>query len=109
MIRRPPRSTLFPYTTLFRSPAQEAVGVGPDCWSELLSPRGDRLDIVCTPKYEVDRVEYRVAQARRRVDRNQPALRAAVEDVHGREIAMKENSRTYIGGESHRQLATARV
>src|SRR3712207_8708770 len=26
MIRRPPRSTLFPYTTLFRSPAGGAVG-----------------------------------------------------------------------------------
>src|SRR3712207_8311374 len=25
MIRRPPRSTLFPYTTLFRSPAAEIV------------------------------------------------------------------------------------
>src|SRR2546429_6329241 len=25
MIRRPPRSTLFPYTTLFRSPAQEEL------------------------------------------------------------------------------------
>src|SRR5258708_24058140 len=25
MIRRPPRSTLFPYTTLFRSPAQRVV------------------------------------------------------------------------------------
>src|SRR5256885_13979054 len=25
MIRRPPRSTLFPYTTLFRSPASAAV------------------------------------------------------------------------------------
>src|SRR2546422_9209308 len=25
MIRRPPRSTLFPYTTLFRSPLREAV------------------------------------------------------------------------------------
>src|SRR2546429_6542868 len=25
MIRRPPRSTLFPYTTLFRSPAEQAV------------------------------------------------------------------------------------
>src|SRR5258708_19658875 len=25
MIRRPPRSTLFPYTTLFRSPAQRQV------------------------------------------------------------------------------------
>src|SRR2546427_2351186 len=30
MIRRPPRSTLFPYTTLFRSqPAQ--IGSSPDC------------------------------------------------------------------------------
>src|SRR5438034_10894765 len=26
MIRRPPRSTLFPYTTLFRSPAQYSSG-----------------------------------------------------------------------------------
>src|SRR2546430_9073269 len=26
MIRRPPRSTLFPYTTLFRSPAQDTLG-----------------------------------------------------------------------------------
>src|SRR3712207_2670735 len=33
MIRRPPRSTLFPYTTLFRSP-REALGAGP------LTPRG---------------------------------------------------------------------
>src|SRR2546430_10272334 len=28
MIRRPPRSTLFPYTTLFRSPVPEAAGTG---------------------------------------------------------------------------------
>src|SRR2546422_11250794 len=27
MIRRPPRSTLFPYTTLFRSGGGEAIGV----------------------------------------------------------------------------------
>src|SRR2546426_10142188 len=26
MIRRPPRSTLFPYTTLFRSPGAQALG-----------------------------------------------------------------------------------
>src|SRR3712207_7783988 len=30
MIRRPPRSTLFPYTTLFRSGPEAAVGVAPD-------------------------------------------------------------------------------
>src|SRR2546430_8767478 len=29
MIRRPPRSTLFPYTTLFRSSARSALGVKP--------------------------------------------------------------------------------
>src|SRR3712207_8931475 len=30
MIRRPPRSTLFPYTTLFRSPAQAVGAVNGD-------------------------------------------------------------------------------
>src|SRR3712207_8783494 len=28
MIRRPPRSTLFPYTTLFRSPHEDGAGQG---------------------------------------------------------------------------------
>src|SRR5437763_4730790 len=32
MIRRPPRSTLFPYTTLFRS-------ICPSCWSAEVSPK----------------------------------------------------------------------
>src|SRR5260370_12836968 len=31
MIRRPPRSTLFPYTTLFRSPG--FTRISPDSWS----------------------------------------------------------------------------
>src|SRR5689334_24605819 len=36
MIRRPPRSTLFPYTTLFRSSPN---GLPPDNWSRCRSPR----------------------------------------------------------------------
>src|SRR5438552_13913180 len=40
MIRRPPRSTLFPYTTLFRSPVQVAGGVHP---LDLLACRRARL------------------------------------------------------------------
>src|SRR3712207_8609496 len=55
MIRRPPRSTLFPYTTLFRSPAHLAVRlallvagrpVGHDEARDLvvLGARGDRHD-----------------------------------------------------------------
>src|SRR2546425_11139041 len=48
MIRRPPRSTLFPYTTLFRSPLAEdlrlgherqAVGGKPDAARELAHQR----------------------------------------------------------------------
>src|SRR2546430_11218861 len=31
MIRRPPRSTLFPYTTLFRSAGREGPGADPAC------------------------------------------------------------------------------
>src|SRR5256885_6184209 len=46
MIRRPPRSTLFPYTTLFRSPcASESIiastanaGVGPGCQASRARP-----------------------------------------------------------------------
>src|SRR3712207_8744375 len=34
MIRRPPRSTLFPYTTLFRSPAQRVGGFDHDARDE---------------------------------------------------------------------------
>src|SRR2546422_7642632 len=38
MIRRPPRSTLFPYTTLFRSPADLGRQLGP-------RPRGERAEV----------------------------------------------------------------
>src|SRR5687768_17751947 len=37
MIRRPPRSTLFPYTTLFRSDAEETAGR----WIHRSRPGGD--------------------------------------------------------------------
>src|SRR6185436_20507661 len=43
MIRRPPRSTLFPYTTLFRSAAGSAnhpLDVQPDCFA--IQPVADR-------------------------------------------------------------------
>src|SRR3712207_8764335 len=44
MIRRPPRSTLFPYTTLFRSPDIDAgLLQSPGCRSTMLSPGDHRL------------------------------------------------------------------
>src|SRR2546429_9513271 len=54
MIRRPPRSTLFPYTTLFRSPALRWARAAPGCaraWAwrseEHTSELQSRLHLVC--------------------------------------------------------------
>src|SRR2546422_5529987 len=64
MIRRPPRSTLFPYTTLFRSwrrgrrgfpPARASPATGPRAAADRRSPRSEehtselqsRLHLVC--------------------------------------------------------------
>src|SRR3712207_8305593 len=44
MIRRPPRSTLFPYTTLFRS--DQAVRRAEDLLERLLQLRVDRDDLL---------------------------------------------------------------
>src|SRR2546430_10089058 len=43
MIRRPPRSTLFPYTTLFRSPASNRR-------------RGERLDVLLVEAVQAGRL-----------------------------------------------------
>src|SRR3712207_8331533 len=48
MIRRPPRSTLFPYTTLFRS-GLERTGPAEPVWAFLLGYGGTRRDISGTP------------------------------------------------------------
>src|SRR6266496_6248430 len=54
MIRRPPRSTLFPYTTLFRSPPRHSTSPSPGCRScscwrseEHTSELQSRRDLVC--------------------------------------------------------------
>src|SRR5215471_20836653 len=56
MIRRPPRSTLFPYTTLFRSPPRRGRRPGRPCWchrrppgrsEEHTSELQSRRDLVC--------------------------------------------------------------
>src|SRR3712207_7564119 len=45
MIRRPPRSTLFPYTTLFRSVARRAGGPSDDGEREQAAAGGPDLDL----------------------------------------------------------------
>src|SRR3712207_7732259 len=53
MIRRPPRSTLFPYTTLFRSPD----GTKPSSPEKPMTPPGAQGNDDVTDKPQLDRQE----------------------------------------------------
>src|SRR3989442_7866328 len=55
MIRRPPRSTLFPYTTLFRSLAAGAVYAHPLGHPRLTVVDEDIQDAVRVPRHQVGR------------------------------------------------------
>src|SRR3712207_9561213 len=72
MIRRPPRSTLFPYTTLFRSgPAAALKDVGPPEFAEnlLQKPLRDALAAgdLCHPQRTVLFVERKLDERPNRV------------------------------------------
>src|SRR3712207_8218700 len=80
MIRRPPRSTLFPYTTLFRSPA---VGRG----------HGAR-DRVARLRVHVRRRRYRAARAlaapHRHLDAQRPDRGGARSEEHTSELQSRQ-------------------
>src|SRR3712207_7755342 len=69
MIRRPPRSTLFPYTTLFRSEDADGLLLGPGLGTRerrlgeargFHEPRGDLVQAVAEGESERDRKSTRL-------------------------------------------------
>src|SRR3989449_3923307 len=56
MIRRPPRSTLFPYTTLFRSLDESRHGAGGGCGAQ----SRPALDLLATGRSDADRKSTRL-------------------------------------------------
>src|SRR5260221_7494936 len=94
MIRRPPRSTLFPYTTLFRSGGEVARTV-----ATLAARRADR-DVIARRELQGGRSHVRKALARAM------ALRAVAGDVHvvhGRDavvigVGMTQRAVAAVGG-----------
>src|SRR5690348_17987183 len=64
MIRRPPRSTLFPYTTLFRSraPVREDVGDGADQLDRPVRDRRVRRAVHGAPGAEARRSEEHTSE-----------------------------------------------
>src|SRR2546422_3368300 len=63
MIRRPPRSTLFPYTTLFRSLSIEALPLA----RRTLWPFGPLLWLLCGTKVGLERSEEHTSELQSRL------------------------------------------
>src|SRR5690348_17729816 len=60
MIRRPPRSTLFPYTTLFRSISLIVSRQLREHWKEMLPNRHDPREALSNFAYNLDRKSTRL-------------------------------------------------
>src|SRR5688572_31543168 len=97
MIRRPPRSTLFPYTTLFRS----EIGRDEDRALLLVARVDDRVELLEDPRAGLLRAHVVEVQE---VDRAQPlqqvGVRALVALVEGDRKSTRLNS-------SHSQISYA--
>src|SRR6266542_6952090 len=82
MIRRPPRSTLFPYTTLFRSNDQDLLPQGAELLTLDRIDHGNEILFLVQIVRGIDRVDARVLVEQRplgsrhleHVDRDQPTL-----------------------------------
>src|SRR3712207_7048653 len=84
MIRRPPRSTLFPYTTLFRSEGVEkARGVDPATGVSVLPPGAAGLGVALEDRegVEAEAVEH---------DAGQDAGHAARSEEHTSELQSRQ-------------------
>src|SRR2546430_12997700 len=121
MIRRPPRSTLFPYTTLFRSGELDLVGGkvgGPALEPEVPHLLGEREFLLgggiaaqVAPD-DLRLVEHRVFDvrvgARARQALAQRLQRAALQGVGPDRLDADEQGRDDHEGETHQQLALQR-
>src|SRR3712207_8066106 len=74
MIRRPPRSTLFPYTTLFRSAG--VGGEGPAALPALLGVPHHRLGVVGADDDEIRRPQVRPDRAELRSEEHTSELQS---------------------------------
>src|SRR2546427_2648829 len=90
MIRRPPRSTLFPYTTLFRS---RPAGIGRDAGAAV--PRGDASRVLA-PR-----------AGRRQAGASVPDLLCAERDGHGVLAAERGDRKSTRLNSSHSQISYA--
>src|SRR2546427_2747534 len=72
MIRRPPRSTLFPYTTLFRSAFPKR------CWRYLVHGQGLRAAVSAQAAARISRIRWRADRKSTRLNSSHSQISYAV-------------------------------
>src|SRR5207244_9638404 len=73
------------------TPVEWPSGVNTEGWGQQLGATVDRVELACLPEQQVDGLEGRVADTRRRVDGDQATPLSAVEDVGRSEVAMEKD------------------
>src|SRR2546429_2999138 len=76
MIRRPPRSTLFPYTTLFRSVSAAARNQAFEYVLNSSEGRMPQIDLDVVPRIEAERARALVRTARERSEEHTSELQS---------------------------------
>src|SRR5258708_26487858 len=99
MIRRPPRSTLFPYTTLFRSPSPA-------------SSQDDRIEYTRSPSRQGSHIRARTAALSWRSlrsgrgDRKSTRLNSSHQIISYAVFCLKKKKNKNVGAYGHRILIT---
>src|SRR3989449_6896267 len=101
MIRRPPRSTLFPYTTLFRSRAQAED----DLFQEVVGERPRELD---TGEFHRDRARLSRADPDGRSEEHTSELQSRLHLVC-RLLLEKKKSKTEVTLSANMRMATSAI
>src|SRR3712207_8383589 len=93
MIRRPPRSTLFPYTTLFRSDAESIYATNDEVDSELnsIAKREREPGAALRQKFDKDGTMGRIA-SRIRTDRKSTRLNSSHANISYAVFCLKKKT-----------------
>src|SRR3712207_8823460 len=91
MIRRPPRSTLFPYTTLFRSGMLPLLGMGRDLPDGKMELREGKLNV----DWRVKNSEPYFERVRETIDRKSTRLNSSHANISYAVFCLKKKKMLY--------------
>src|SRR5690349_23307255 len=102
MIRRPPRSTLFPYTTLFRSPSGSARSSRPDKRRRTAPDRRSRRTPCTRSEEHTSELQSRrdlvcrlLLEKKKKKNKEDTVKTKSLDEVRRRRCTLRRNHRTH--------------